>query len=131
MQAVQKHLNDQLALLASEKDRQKREETAIVFSLAVSLLVQKYKLDVNKDQVVGLLSAMALLPDTDNNTCSGYELVIAEFKNPRCVLSCLEVLVTFYNIDLDRMWTLSVTFVGWRAVRMLQSGSWPCLCVIF
>jgi hypothetical protein len=84
---LKNHLKGQLALLVSEKDQEKREERAVVFSLAVAVLVQKYKVCLKNDEMMGLLSAMTLLPDVD----SKYTLMLTEFKDPRFVLSVLEV----------------------------------------
>lgn len=77
-------MRGQLQNLADGKGVRTREPTVTVSCLAIAVLVLKHNLRVTADQLAGLLSAMAVLPDAENRTCPGYTLLEAEFGDPRC-----------------------------------------------
>ena len=54
--------------------------SAAVSSLAIILLVKKYSIDLKREEVISLLSCLALETDPTEKRCSAYEAVLAEFS---------------------------------------------------
>lgn len=53
--------------------------SAVVSSLAIIVLVKKYAINLKREEVISLLSCVALEADPTEKRCSVYEAVLAEF----------------------------------------------------
>lgn len=54
--------------------------SAVVSTLAITLLVEKYKIMLKREEVIPLLSCLALEADPAAKKCSVYEAVVDEFS---------------------------------------------------
>lgn len=54
--------------------------SAVVSSLAIIVLVRKYSIDLKREDIISLLSCLALEADPTEKRCSAYEAVLAEFS---------------------------------------------------
>ena len=54
--------------------------SAVVSSLAIIVLVEKYKIDLKVEDVILLLRCLALAVDPTEEKCSVYEAILAEFS---------------------------------------------------
>jgi hypothetical protein len=79
--ALQKHLKAHLRSFAKWKGEHSVDSDAVVSSLVVAILIQKYKLELTTDVLAGILNAMTVLPDLDDHTCPRYQLLNVEFTD--------------------------------------------------
>lgn len=69
-----------VVLLAKCKVASAAHVSAVVSSLAITVLVKKYSIKINRDEVILLLSCLSLKADPTEKRCSTYEAVLAEFS---------------------------------------------------
>ena len=55
--------------------------SAVVSTLAITLLVEKHKIKLKREEVISLLSCLALEADPVAKKCSVYEAVMDEFSS--------------------------------------------------
>ena len=68
------------ALLAKCKVGSTTHKSAVVSSLAITVLVKKYSMKLKREEVILLLSCLSLEADPTEKRCSAYEAVLAEFN---------------------------------------------------
>ena len=69
-----------IAVLAKCKVGSSVHVSAVVSSLATIVLVKKYAINLEREEVILLLSCLALEADPTEKRCSVYEAVLAEFS---------------------------------------------------
>ena len=69
-----------IAALAKCKVGSRAHVSAVVSSLAIILVIEKYKINLKREDVISLLSCLALEADPGEKKCSVYEAVLAEFS---------------------------------------------------
>lgn len=67
-------------VLAKCKVGSRTHVSAVVSSLAIIMVVEKYKINLKRKDVISLLSCLALEADPAEKKCSVYEAVLAEFS---------------------------------------------------
>lgn len=68
------------ALLAMCKVGSTTHTSAVVSSLAITVLVKKYSMKLKREEVILLLSCLSLEADPTEKRCPAYEAVLAEFS---------------------------------------------------
>lgn len=68
------------ALLAKCKVGSNTHTSAVVSSLAITVLVKKYSMKLKREEVILLLSCLSLGADPTEKRCPAYEAVLAEFS---------------------------------------------------
>ena len=69
-----------IATLAECKVGSTEHVSAVVSSLAIIMLVKKYSIELEREEVKLLLSCLSLEADPTEKRCSAYEVVLAEFS---------------------------------------------------
>lgn len=80
MEHLQPKMKENAAVLAESKVGLSNRASALVSSLAIVLLVQNYKLKLQREDVLSLLSCLLLEPDPTEQKCTSYEVVLDEFR---------------------------------------------------
>lgn len=80
MEHLQPKMKENASVLAESNVGLNNRASALVSSLAIVLLVQKYKLKLQREDVLSLLSCLLLEPDPTEQKCSSYEVVLDEFS---------------------------------------------------
>lgn len=70
-----------VAALAKCEVGSSTQVSAVVSSLAITILVKKYTINLGREEVVSLLSCLALEVDPTKKRCSVYEAVLGEFTD--------------------------------------------------
>ena len=70
-----------IAILAESKVGSSVHVSAVVSSLAITVLVKKYSIELKREEVKSLLSSLSLEADPTEKKCSAYEAVLAEFSS--------------------------------------------------
>lgn len=70
-----------IAALAKCKVGSSTQVSAVISSLAITILVKKYTINLRREEVVSLLSCLALEVDPTEKRCSVYEAVLGEFSD--------------------------------------------------
>ena len=73
-------MEENIAVLSDCKVGSSAHVSAVVSSLAFIVLVKKYSIHLKKEEVIPLLSCLALEADPTEKKCSVYEAVLAEFS---------------------------------------------------
>ena len=73
-------MDKNFALLAKCKVGSTAHKSAVVSSLAITVLVKKYSMKLEREEVILLLSCLSLEADPTEERCSAYEAVLAEFS---------------------------------------------------
>ncbi|XP_068731195.1 E3 ubiquitin-protein ligase rnf213-alpha-like [Montipora capricornis] len=73
------HANFQVLKNCNAGSRQ--HTSAVVSSLAIILIVEKYKIDLKREEIILLLRCLALDADLTEKKCSLYEAVLGEFSD--------------------------------------------------
>lgn len=83
-QALIDHLKPKMdanvAVLASCKVGSRAHMSAVVSSLAIIIVVERYKINLKRKDLTLLLSCLVLEADPEEKKCSVYEAVLAEFS---------------------------------------------------
>ena len=69
------------AILADGKVGSSARVSAVVSSLAMVILVKRYSIELEREEVKSLLSCLSLEVDPLEKKCSAYEVVLEEFSS--------------------------------------------------
>ena len=73
-------MEENIAILAECQVGSSDHVSAVVSSLAIIVLMKKYKIELERDEVASLLSCLSLEADPTEKRCSAYEALLAEFS---------------------------------------------------
>ena len=73
-------MDENSAIMAQNQVGSSAHLSAVVSSLAIIVLVKKYSIDLKTEDIISLLSCLALEADPTEKRCSAYEAVLAEFS---------------------------------------------------
>lgn len=72
-------MEQNIAILAECKIGSSAHVSAVVSSLAIVMLVEKYSIELKREETKSLLSCLSLEVDPTERRCSAYEAILAEF----------------------------------------------------
>ena len=79
LQILTEHLRSKMAANAREV-KSGCHVSAVVSSLAITVLIHKHNIELKKEEVVSLLSCLALEVDPSAESCTVYEEVLRQFS---------------------------------------------------
>ena len=80
MDLLEPKLKENADILSQSGMRLETKASALVSSLAIVILVKKYKPDLPRERKLTLLSCLSLEADPTEKKCTTYEVVLEEFS---------------------------------------------------
>ena len=80
MDVLEPKLKENADILSQSEMNLKTRASALVSSLAIVILVEKYKLNLPREHIVTLLGCLSLQADPTEKKCTIYEVVLEEFS---------------------------------------------------
>ena len=80
MEHLQPKMKENAAVLADRNVGLNTRASVLVSSLAIVLLVHQYKIKLQREEVLSLLSCLSLEQDPSEQKCTSYEVVLEEFS---------------------------------------------------
>ena len=81
-QAIKKHIRPQLQFLKKDSSTA-TARSSLTLAVAISILVSKYHLNVDKDELMALLKSLLIHPDTESQRCLDYEDLVKVIGDTR------------------------------------------------
>lgn len=84
LQVLYRHVSPRLKSLARAKAPSENwSNNVLQYAVVIAVLTEKYNLQLKREDLVGVLQALALNPNEETRTCPDYDALCTQYKNRR------------------------------------------------